>query len=665
MSGDGRINRRDFLRVAGAGTIGLSIAPRAAAAATTSPVITIGPGVLQVSPDVPAAPLPAAIIGGNHRWVADGLGMWDPQAGTPVPSAVAAAKGGHLRMVRYPGGTVANMFDFRRAIGPQPARGCQTGAGGVGQQFGAADSRYGPDENQRFVDTFGGETMVMVPMINMSARDAADYVEYMNAPVGTNPNGGIAWAARRVANGHPEPYGIKVWEVGNEPYLPNQRYWRSQDATEKLQQFISGGWQRQTADSAPYQDNDGLFSGCDLATRVTGTGAPNQTYRTRYRPIALAADSTAESGPIADPVLTVNGEPWQLVDSFQGAKADAKVYTVDRAAGQVRFGDGHHGMAPPAGAVFSIEYTTGRQDGFLDYYREIKAVDPTVSVLAGWGKPEFVAAMGNRPYDGLGIHQYSSPAAGDAQNPVFSTEMLYQDLIPRGAQTVDAVKSLRDQIAAQFPDPATRPFLAITEYGTLNKKGPTGAQMPFGYGSMLMFCLYTAEQVIGQVESGVRLATRSNLNGGPPAPGGQPSPGGVIGGAPDFFVTGPSQMLNFVAAMTGDTPLDSAVAGNPTATGGDYPALRVLGTRSDAGVHRVLVVNRDISNAVTAGVNLAGASGARQVTIRTFNGPSVDAFNTFNDLGNLTTMVEQTTTAGPSLEQTFAAHSVTLLEFTA
>ncbi len=46
---------------------------------------------------------------------------------------------------------------------------------------------------------------------------AADLVEYCNSPNdGSNPNGGIDWAAVRASRGHPEPYNVKYWEVGNE-----------------------------------------------------------------------------------------------------------------------------------------------------------------------------------------------------------------------------------------------------------------------------------------------------------------------------------------------------------------------------------------------------------------------------------------------------------------
>ena len=57
------------------------------------------------------------------------------------------------------------------------------------------------------------------------ARSAAEYVEYANGPA-TTP-----WGAKRAANGHPEPYGVKLWNIGNEMwgsyqygYMPLAQY---------------------------------------------------------------------------------------------------------------------------------------------------------------------------------------------------------------------------------------------------------------------------------------------------------------------------------------------------------------------------------------------------------------------------------------------------------
>lgn len=109
-----------------------------------------------------------------------------------------------------------------------------------------------------------------------------------------------------------------------------------------------------------------------------GTGEPDQRAALANTPVIV--DSVE---------LTVNGEPWARIDDLAAAgsevparsprlsagqatsaplsqasaqpttQSDAKVYTVDRESGEVRFGDGLHGMRPPLGAAIQASYAYG------------------------------------------------------------------------------------------------------------------------------------------------------------------------------------------------------------------------------------------------------------------------------------------------------------------
>lgn len=627
------------------------------ARADETPVITVRPERMVTSDGRPVQPIPAELIGGNHRWPDDGKGMWDPATNTPVGDIDDYARQIHFKTVRYPGGTVANMFDFTKAIGPQSERECQTSGGFANGLFEPTDSRYGPDENEMFVDLFDGQTMIMVPTIGRDAEDAANYVEYMNSDAdgdAGNPNGGVDWGDVRAANGHPEPYAISVWEFSNEPYLPNQRYWRSPDPAVKVRQFIEGGWQRQTADADPYADNDGLFSGCDLATRQAGDGEPSQTYRVRFAPIAMPGDELGASGvgdgPIRAPVLRVDGEEWRLVENLQQAGPDAKVYAITKQAGLVRFGNGKHGAIPRAGAHLSIEYTSGVHEGYEAFRDAMKAVDPTIKVCAAWGKKEFIDAMGSRPYDCLGVHSYTTP-------PDDGTPIRYHNLQDAAGNKSADLAAFRKQLAGYFPDPDDRPEIMVTEYGTLQ----VGIR---NYGATLGYALYVADLVTGQVENDVRLGAMSNVNAPAPASEDRRTYGSVFGSAPKFLITGKARMFEMYSAMVGGTPLTSSVANNPelTAQTGTYDGLRVLAACTD-GVDQVMVINRDPDRQVTARVDLADAAGARDVRVATMNAPEVTSFNT--DTHRDVIRIDRTTAevAAPSLTHAFEPHSLTLLEF--
>ena len=57
--------------------------------------------------------------------------------------------------------------------------------------------------------------------------------------------------------------------------------------------------------------------------------------------------------------MRVDGEVWQVVESPEEAGPEDHVFTLDRKAGKIVFGDGEHGARPPAGSRISTTYRTG------------------------------------------------------------------------------------------------------------------------------------------------------------------------------------------------------------------------------------------------------------------------------------------------------------------
>jgi alpha-L-arabinofuranosidase len=54
------------------------------------------------------------------------------------------------------------------------------------------------------------EPLICVRWSGKTAQDAANEVEYMNGGINTQ------WGKLRARNGHPQPYGVKYWQIGNE-----------------------------------------------------------------------------------------------------------------------------------------------------------------------------------------------------------------------------------------------------------------------------------------------------------------------------------------------------------------------------------------------------------------------------------------------------------------
>ena len=73
---------------------------------------------------------------------------------------------------------------------------------------------FGPDEFMTLVELVGAEAYIAVSAANTEdVQSAAEEVEYFNGAPDT-PMG-----QQRAANGHPEPYGVQFWGIGNENYF--------------------------------------------------------------------------------------------------------------------------------------------------------------------------------------------------------------------------------------------------------------------------------------------------------------------------------------------------------------------------------------------------------------------------------------------------------------
>ncbi len=125
-------------------------------------------------------------------------GIWDPKTRRPVPQTVQFARDIGLSALRYPGGCLTHSFDWKDAVGPLDAR---------------PHYQFGPAEFMEYCRAVGAEPVITVSAYTGSPQDAADLVEYLNAPA----DAAHPWAQKRAAWGHPDPYGVRVFEIGNEP----------------------------------------------------------------------------------------------------------------------------------------------------------------------------------------------------------------------------------------------------------------------------------------------------------------------------------------------------------------------------------------------------------------------------------------------------------------
>ncbi|MCM3695346.1 alpha-N-arabinofuranosidase [Microbacterium oleivorans] len=108
--------------------------------------------------------------------------------------------------VRYPGGNFVSGYRWEDGIGPREDRPRRRDLA----WHSTETNEIGLDEFASWARKAGSELMYAVNLGTRGVLDALDVLEYANGRPGTT------LADRRVANGTPEPHGIRMWCLGNE-----------------------------------------------------------------------------------------------------------------------------------------------------------------------------------------------------------------------------------------------------------------------------------------------------------------------------------------------------------------------------------------------------------------------------------------------------------------
>ena len=121
---------------------------------------------------------------------------------------VEAARGLRPALLRWPGGNFASAYHWQDGIGPRDRRPVRLDPAWEAWE----PNDVGTDEFIQLCRELQAEPYLCVNLGSGTAEEAAAWVEYCNGPA-DSPNGSL-----RAANGHPEPYGVRYWGVGNETY---------------------------------------------------------------------------------------------------------------------------------------------------------------------------------------------------------------------------------------------------------------------------------------------------------------------------------------------------------------------------------------------------------------------------------------------------------------
>ncbi len=131
------------------------------------------------------------------------------------PDIIRLLRASRLPLLRWPGGNFVSGYHWEDGVGPVERRPTRPN-----YAWGQVEPNlFGTDEYIEFCRAVGCEPMICVNAGSGTPAEAARWVQYCNGPV-TSPMGAL-----RAANGHPEPYHVRRWEVGNELWGRWQFYW--------------------------------------------------------------------------------------------------------------------------------------------------------------------------------------------------------------------------------------------------------------------------------------------------------------------------------------------------------------------------------------------------------------------------------------------------------
>ena len=164
------------------------------------------------------------------------------------PEVIQLLKNQGIRLLRFPGGNYASGYHWKDDAIPLDKR--PTMKNPAWDQY---DPHFiGTDEHIQLCRLIGAEPLICVNAGNGTPAEAADWVQYCNGEPDTK------WGMARAELGHPEPYNVKVWEIGNE---------------------LWGSWQIGHCDSKEYARRYRAFyqamKAADASIHLIATGNPS------------------------------------------------------------------------------------------------------------------------------------------------------------------------------------------------------------------------------------------------------------------------------------------------------------------------------------------------------------------------------------------------------
>jgi alpha-N-arabinofuranosidase len=151
------------------------------------------------------------LSGSNVDWASNGDGLLQVNGSTETfaSPALPNLQQQAVKVLRYPGGTLSDIYHWRDGIGALSSRGYEVNvyAPGSSQQV-----LMGTQEFLELCEALGAQPLITVNVMSGTASEAAAWVTYVNKQ---------NLISSKTGKMLPK---VKYWEIGNEPYLDNALY---------------------------------------------------------------------------------------------------------------------------------------------------------------------------------------------------------------------------------------------------------------------------------------------------------------------------------------------------------------------------------------------------------------------------------------------------------
>lgn len=139
-------------------------------------------------------------------------GVWDGDSARSDDQGlrkdvIEAARELGVPVIRWPGGCYVDLYDWKDGVGPSEQRPVRPNWHWGGQE----SNRFGTDEFLSWCEQVGAEPYVNVNLGTGTLVDALRWIDYCNGAE-------TADAKWRKDNGREEPYGVRLWGIGNETW---------------------------------------------------------------------------------------------------------------------------------------------------------------------------------------------------------------------------------------------------------------------------------------------------------------------------------------------------------------------------------------------------------------------------------------------------------------